>query len=140
MISADSGLVGSPERERQSAGEVARVRDQNSGRDATVTSAAPTYEGWRVTSLLMPTISPGDTVRIESRSVTANLIAAEVNHKGDNFEGDWHTELKLVDSATAAKLRAEAAKAATAATKRAHRGASASTPAPGARPTAPTGT
>jgi len=114
VLSASSGLVGTPQREKENASQVAKVQDQDTGRNKRIVSAQPEYEGWRTTSLLMPTIIPGDQVKLESRSSNSVLIASEVTHKGDNFEGDWHTEMKLVDSRTASKIREEEAKRAAA--------------------------
>lgn len=139
VLAPDSGLIGNPDRERQSAAEIARVRDQTTGQNRNIVSAARQYDGWRVRSLLMPTVNAGDQIRLESRSVQNTYIVSEVTHKGDNFEGDWQSEFKLVDSATAAKIREAEAKRQASAAKATERQAATPTPASAINPTS-TGT
>ena len=104
VIAADSGMIGSPERERKGSSQTARVRNEDTGRNVRVNSASREWSGWRVKSLLMPFIVPGDPVKMEGRSANGVFIAREVNHRGDNMEGDWQTELLLVDSQTNTRL------------------------------------
>jgi hypothetical protein len=56
-------------------------------------------DGWKVTTLLIPTILPGDRVKVEGKDPAARGIfkVDEVTHAGDSHTGDWQTELKLVD-------------------------------------------
>lgn len=123
LLSADSGMIRSPERERQSAGEIARVQDQATAKARTLVSAAQQYEGYRVKSLLMPTIVAGDSVNLEARAFTGTLVAAEVEHHGDSEDGDWMTTLKLVNRKTASDIVAKKAKADEARTKRVNKAA-----------------
>lgn len=104
VLSADSGMVGSPERERKGNQQVARVQDQNQQRTARVNTATKNYDGWRVTSLLMPTIVPSDPVKLEARGVTGVFVVRELTHRGDSEGGDWQTEMLLVDAATNQRL------------------------------------
>lgn len=97
VLAADSGLVGYPERTHANAREKARVTDKDSGKDARLVSARQQRHGWRVTSLLLPTINPGDLVKMESRTVDGFYRVESVRHNGDSFDGDWQTELELVD-------------------------------------------
>lgn len=97
VLAADSGLVGHPERTTENAREKAKVRDVTTGDDARLVSARQQRQGWRVTSLLLPTINPGDLVKMESRTVTGFWRAESVHHQGDSDGGDWQTELQLVD-------------------------------------------
>jgi hypothetical protein len=97
VLAADSGLVGYPERTSENAREKAKVKDLTTGNDARLVSARQQRQGWRVTSLLLPTINPGDLVKMESRTVTGFWRAESVHHQGDSDGGDWQTELQLVD-------------------------------------------
>lgn len=136
VLSADSGMIGSPERERQSAAEVARVRDLPTGQNRNIVSAARQYDGWRVKSLLMPTINAGDQIKLESRTADATYVVAEVQHIGDSIDGDWQSIFKLVDSATAAQIReAEAKRKAAEAKAATKRNAATPTPASARTPT-----
>lgn len=97
VLASDSGLVGYPERTSENAREKAKVKDLTTGNDARLVSARQQRQGWRVTSLLLPTINPGDLVKMESRTVTGFWRAESVHHQGDSDGGDWQTELQLVD-------------------------------------------
>jgi hypothetical protein len=97
VLAADSGLIGYPERTHKNAQEKAKVTDKDTGKDKRLVSAKQQRNGWRVTSLLLPTINPGDLVKMESRSVEGFYRADKVTHNGDSEGGDWQTELDLVD-------------------------------------------
>ncbi len=97
VLAADTGLIGYPERTREAAREKARVRDGQTNDDVRLVSARQQRDGWRVTSLLLPTINPGDLVKLESRAVQAFQRVEAVRHYGDSAGGDWQSELQLVD-------------------------------------------
>lgn len=97
VLAADTGLIGYPERTREAAREKARVRDSQTNDDVRLVSARQQLDGWRVTSLLLPTINPGDLVKLESRTVQAFQRVEAVRHNGDSAGGDWQSELQLVD-------------------------------------------
>ncbi|MFY3196764.1 phage protein [Achromobacter xylosoxidans] len=97
VLAADTGLIGYPERTREAAREKARVRDSQTNDDMRLVSARQQLDGWRVTSLLLPTINPGDLVKLESRTVQAFQRVEAVRHYGDSAGGDWQSELQLVD-------------------------------------------
>lgn len=118
VLAADSGLLGHPERQREGAREKAKVKDEVSGDNRNITSAKQQRDGWRVTSLLLPQINPGDLVKLESRTVEGWFRVESLRHIGDwGGSGDWSTELDLVDRY--APTKKEAADAAKAAKKRA---------------------
>lgn len=97
VLAADTGLIGYPERTREAAREKARVHDSQTNDDVRLVSARQQLDGWRVTSLLLPTINPGDLVKLESRTVQAFQRVEAVRHYGDSAGGDWQSELQLVD-------------------------------------------
>ncbi|CAP41325.1 phage protein [Bordetella petrii] len=103
VLAADSGLIGYPERTREGAREKARVKDRDTGDVREIVSQRQQRAGWRVTSLLLPTINPGDLVKLESRSVQGFYRADGVRHVGDSDGGDWQTQLDLVDRYAARK-------------------------------------
>lgn len=55
-------------------------------------------DGWKITTLLMPTLNPGDRVKLESRTVSGIFRVQEIKHSGDSHDGDWQSEIKLIDS------------------------------------------
>lgn len=105
VLAVDTGLLGQPERTRAAASEKAKSKAKapgQAGAAAPAGTAKPASgqqqrDGWKVKSLLLPTISPGDLVKLESRSVEAFQRAETVRHTGDSEGGDWQTELTLVD-------------------------------------------
>lgn len=97
VLAADSGLIGYPQRTHKNAEEKAKVTDKTTGDDKRLVSAKQQKNGWRVSSLLLPTVNPGDLVKMESLSVTGFYRADSVTHNGDSEGGDWQTELELVD-------------------------------------------
>lgn len=105
VLAADTGMLGYPERTREAAREKAKVKDKTTGDDVNLVSARQQRDGWRVTSLLLPTINPGDLVKLESRSVGAFQRVEAVRHTGDSEGGDWQTELELVDRSAPPKKK-----------------------------------
>lgn len=109
VLAVDSGLLGQPERTREAATEKAKSKGKASAQAgarapaagavaAKPASAQQQRDGWKVKSLLLPTISPGDLVKLESRSVQAFQRVETLRHTGDSEAGDWQTELTLVDT------------------------------------------
>lgn len=112
VLSPSSGMIRSPERRREGAQETAKVADQTSGAlpvVKTVLGLKPHYDGWRVNSLLQPTVNPGDMVKVESIAVTGFFRVDHLRHIGDSAQGDWHTEFDLLTAADYAKKVADQA-------------------------------
>ncbi|NMU88568.1 hypothetical protein HGQ98_01525 [Achromobacter ruhlandii] len=107
VLAADTGLLGFPERTREAAREKAKVKDQTSGDNVNLVSAQQQRDGWRVQSLLLPTLNPGDLVKLESKSVEAFLRVEGLQHSGDSAGGNWQTELQLVDRYAPPKTKAK---------------------------------
>jgi len=105
-ISAVSGMIGSPESKREdkaeSKGEKGKS-DTNTKKKGTtkITSTEPkqTWNGWSVKNLLLPMVNPGDRVMLKAKAVEGIFRIEELTHTGDSHEGDWQTELNLVDTA-----------------------------------------
>lgn len=106
VIAPDSGLIYYPERTREGAREKAKVKDQKTGDNRNITSEKQQRDGWRVTSFLLPTVNPGDLVKLESKSVTGWFRVESLTHQGDyGGPGDWQTELNLMDRDVAPKTK-----------------------------------
>lgn len=103
-LAADSGLVGHPERTRKGRQEV-QIEDNDAkaikARSRQITTTQE-QDGWRVRSLLLPTLVPGDRVKLSSRSIEGVFTIKDLRHFGDSHGGDWITELKLLDPTPAA--------------------------------------
>jgi len=96
VISADSGLVGSPERERK-AYEGNSAQPTKSGKAKKTNDPLKEFDGWRVKTLLMPQLNPGDRVQMDTRDVQGVFRSDRSRNRGDNKDGDWESEFKVVD-------------------------------------------
>jgi hypothetical protein len=105
-LGADSGLIGFPERTRQGKQEVAIDPDDKDAakalkaRSRQITTTQE-EDGWRVRSLLLPTLLPADRVKLSSRTVDGVFTIKDIRHFGDTHQGDWITEIKIVDPKSA---------------------------------------
>jgi len=102
VISADSGLVGSPERERAAyEGNTEPKVPKKKSKKAPKGPNDPLkeFDGWKVKTLLLPQLNPGDRVQLETRDVNGVFRCDYIQHKGDSHDGDWESELKVVDPA-----------------------------------------
>lgn len=106
VLRADSGLIGSPDRVRESAREMDASAEPGTAKKkkkrdrsvaATIVSERQRRDGWRVRSLLLPWINPGDRVQMDSRQVQGLWRVESVSHNGDYQGGDWTTEMHLVE-------------------------------------------
>ncbi|WP_406846440.1 phage protein [Alcaligenes aquatilis] len=99
VLSPESGLLGNPERIRQSAKEKA-----DSTGSEKIKSERQQADGWRVTSLLLPSLNPGDLVKLESRQAVDWFRVESLKHSGDwDGSGDWKTTMELLDRHAAPK-------------------------------------
>lgn len=105
-LAADSGLIGFPERTRQGKQEVSiDPEDKDAAKLLKARSrqitATQEEDGWRIRSLLLPTLLPSDRVKLSSRTVEGVFTIKDIRHFGDTHQGDWITELKVVDPKSA---------------------------------------
>lgn len=98
VLNSGSGLIGHPVRTREGAREKAKVKDKKTGDSKTLVSAKQQTDGWKVDSLLLPALNPGDMVKLESRSVTGWFRCESLKHSGDiGGPGDMQSELQLIE-------------------------------------------
>ena len=97
VFAPDSGLIGSPEHytntnSQPNASTPKRKQAQKDNKDSSTAES-----GWKIKTLLSPTLNPGDLVKVESRYVTGWLKVKSAHHSGDTHSGDWSSEIDLVD-------------------------------------------
>jgi hypothetical protein len=91
LIKQDSGMIGSPERER-----LANAHTHKKKQAQPVIE--PDYDGWRVKTLLMPMLNPGDRIKLEAQFVNGVYRIQQVKHEGDSdATGKWQSDLRVVD-------------------------------------------
>ncbi len=137
-LAADSGLLGSPERVRKGSQEVRLDEDDPKKAEAAlkaksrqIVTTTQEEDGWRVRSLLLPSLLPGDRVKLSSRTIQGVFTIRDLRHAGDTHGGDWFTELKVVATAAGAPEPATAVRQSNTggAVRRVARPATATTPA-----------
>lgn len=84
VLSANSGLIGSPARTGQEGARASRSRSRKQ------------QAGARFTSLLFPSIRPGRYVLLRSEFVSGAFKAQSVEHSGDTHGSDWQTTVEGV--------------------------------------------
>lgn len=96
-IAVDTGLLGSPERQRKGSGSAIQTTDQATRTPRRAASATEQWDGWRVRTLLLPTLLPNDRVKLKSQFAEGVMRIKEIRHLGDTHEGDWVSEMVLID-------------------------------------------
>lgn len=81
LLSADTGLIGIPER-------VVVSEDEETGTNTL---------GWDVEYLLNGAINIGDYVKVESKTVTGCFRVHSIDIQGDNQSGDWNCTARLLE-------------------------------------------
>ncbi|MEN3257780.1 hypothetical protein AAH678_02930 [Sodalis endosymbiont of Spalangia cameroni] len=117
VLSASSGMIGSPTRTRIAAKEKAMTEPKSAAKgkgtqaetDARKRQEAERRkqarqekflkkqkkDGWVVESLLLPQVNPGDIVKVEARKITTFMRVDAVRHSGSFYGDEWKTELNL---------------------------------------------
>lgn len=103
-LASDSGLIGHVERVRKGSQEITEdLSDEKKrlaaekARSRQIVTTTHEEDGWKVRSLLLPSLLPGDRIKLSSRSVEGVFTIKDLRHFGDTHGGDWMTELKLLD-------------------------------------------
>lgn len=96
VLSPSSGLIGSPERIVKG---VTRPDEEATKKRKVKKDKKDKQAGWKVRSLLAPTVNPGDLIRVESSTVTGWLKAESLKHSGDTHGGEWYTESEVIEVA-----------------------------------------
>jgi len=107
VLSPDTGLIGSPEKEHKTLGEKAAAKKgitekQKGVRVTFATGDAGDKEkklevqGYKVKTLLQPTMQPGGYVRLDTKSIKSEFFRIEaVTSVGDTHGSEWFSELTL---------------------------------------------
>lgn len=95
VFSTGSSLIGSPERivkanVKENKDTPKRKRRKKEGKEGK-------QAGWKIKTLLAPTVNPGDAVKVESRVITGWFKVETISHSGDTHAGDWISEMTLIE-------------------------------------------
>ena len=97
VFSPQSGLVGVPERIVQ-----AEYKSNKSNPKKTAKKKAKKEEprkkaGWRIETLLVPSVNPADLVKVESKWVSGWFRVEKVAHRGDYNGNNWNSAMELIE-------------------------------------------
>ena len=107
LLSADTGLIGSPMQESKTMTEKAAAKegitaDQPGVRKTTERDKDGDVQqmlrvlGYKVKTLLQPLVEPGGYVQVKSKGVDGEFFRVEeLTRTGDTHGNEWHTELTL---------------------------------------------
>ena len=107
VLSSDTGMIDSPESESKTMSEAAAAKKgittkqkgvvQSFGTDDTGTKGRKLeVQGYKVKSLLQPTLQPGGYVKLETKSIKGEFFRVEaVTHVGDTHAQAWQSDLIL---------------------------------------------
>ncbi len=94
VFSPSSGLIGSPERIVKG---VTRPDEEAKKKRKVKKDKKAKKAGWKIKSLLAPTVNPGDLVRVESVTVTDWFRVESMKHRGDTHGREWYSEMELIE-------------------------------------------
>ena len=97
VFSPSTGLIGSPERIVQSRPKEDKSTSKRKRVQKAKKEKPEKKAGWKVKVLLSPSVNAGDAVKIESRMISGWFRVESVKHSGSSVDGDWITELELVE-------------------------------------------
>lgn len=89
-LSSGTGLIGSVERIIKGPKKVSKKSGKSSAKKER-------KAGWRVKSLLQPTLSPGDLVYVESGTVKGWYKIESLRHSGSYLGSEWYTEMEVYE-------------------------------------------
>lgn len=97
VFAPDSGLIGSPERIIRSNPKPDKDTPKRQRRQAAGKEKPKKQAGWKIRTLLAPTVNPGDAIKVESEIITGWFRVESLKHRGDSHGGDWISEMDLIE-------------------------------------------
>lgn len=98
VFSASSGLIGSPERIVKG---VKRPDEEAKKKRKVKKDKKAKQAGWKIKTLLAPTVNPGDLVKVESVTIIGWFRVESLKHKGDTHGREWYSEMELIELVSA---------------------------------------
>lgn len=97
VFGADSGLIGYPERINQANPYADKKTPKKERKKKQKKEKKEKKAGWRIRTLLAPTVNPGDAVKVESMVIDSWFRVESLHHKGSYHSGEWVSEFDLVE-------------------------------------------
>lgn len=97
VFSAESGLIGSPERIHSGAkrpdSNKEKKKKQSKSKDKK--DKKEKGSGWKITTLLAPSLNAGDAIKLEAKHVKGWFMVRNLTHSGATHEDNWYTEMEV---------------------------------------------
>lgn len=98
VFSPSTGLIGSPKRINQAKPSEDKESSKGKSRRQSKKTRPEKKAGWEITTLLAPSVGPGDAVKVESRVTSGWFRVESISHAGDSYGGgQWESKIQLIE-------------------------------------------
>ena len=97
VFSPQSGLVGVPERITQAEYKSNKSNPKKTQKEKAKKEEPRKKAGWRINTLLVPSVNPADMVKVESKWITGWFRVEKVSHRGDYNGTNWGSMMELIE-------------------------------------------
>ena len=97
VFSPQSGLVGVPERIVQAEYKSNKSNPKKTQKERTKKEKPRKKAGWKIQTLLVPSVNPADLVKVESKWIEGWFRVEKVSHRGDYNGTNWGSMMELIE-------------------------------------------
>ena len=97
VFSPQSGLVGVPERIVQAEYKSNKSNPKKTQKERAKKEKPRKKAGWKINTLLVPSVNPSDMVKVESKWVSGWFRVEKVAHRGDYNGTNWGSAMELIE-------------------------------------------
>ena len=97
VFSPQSGLVGVPERITQAEYKSNKSNPKKTQKEKAKKEEPRKKAGWKINTLLVPSVNPADMVKVESKWITGWFRVEKVSHRGDYNGTNWGSMMELIE-------------------------------------------
>ena len=97
VFSPQSGLIGVPERITQAEYKSNKSNPKKTQKEKAKKEEPRKKAGWKINTLLVPSVNPADMVKVESKWITGWFRVEKVSHRGDYNGNNWGTSMELIE-------------------------------------------
>ena len=97
VFSAYTGLIGAPERVIQAEYKSDKTTPRRKSKEKEQKNELRKKRGWRIHTLLSPTVNPADLVKVESKLITGWFRVEKASHAGEYNGNQWESALELTE-------------------------------------------
>ena len=97
VFSPQSGRVGVPELIIQAEYKSNKSNPKKTAKKKAKKEKPRKKAGWKIQTLLVPSVNPGDMVKVESKWITGWFRVEKVSHRGDYNGTNWGSAMELIE-------------------------------------------